>query len=443
MNKQTNKKFNLFNGNIFYNDIFVWIFALICAVIIWFLMAANNLLDRPRTISDIPIEIQLTEAAQEQGVRVFYQDKETASVSVSGSTLVINNIDKDNITVVAQLDPSEQKLSGHTLVTETLDVSAQKNTQDFIDYNVESVNPESITVYYDRYKEATFDIQNEIKYSTTSAYYVEAPVLSQSSVMISGPETSVNRIAKVSIVDSIDNDVTQSQSLTSKLVLYDADGKELDLEDLFLTLSVTEIDVAINVLSKQTATLEITTLNLPAEFSESRIVIEPSTIDIAGELDVVSNYAKITLATPIDFSNITPDNNNMEIEIPMPENVIAVSGEKTATVTINLNGFSEKDVLTSNINLINVPEGKEAKLVSQNIFASVVGPTAQINTLTPDSVYGNIDVANYADQTGNIEVAVSVGVSGLTSSWVTGQYSVVISIGDIVDASVPATTPSQ
>lgn len=414
--------------NIFYHNTFVLVFSFLCAVIIWFSVTASNTQDRPRVIYDIPISIQLSEAAQEEGIRVFSQSYSKADVSVVGSSVIVNKISADDLSVVASLSPNSTKLSGNTLVVETIPLTAQKKGNALADYEAVEVSPGEITVAYDKYKEATFKIVNEVKCTSNDGYYVSTPIISQESVVVSGPESAVKKVAKVAVSHEFTEPLTESKSFESELVAYDENGNKINLEEKFLTLSVESVDVDINVLSKQTVELDVTPLNMPQGMTDSRIIIEPETIDIAGEASVVSKYKTITLPDPIDFSTINLDNNVLEMDIPMPSSVKNVSNIDTATVTVNLNGFKETTLNLTNFKLSNVPEDKKVTIITKSLPVDVVGSYAQVNRLTSDSIVGTIDMAKLTDKVGNIDVPVTINVSGGSSCWAYGKYTVQVNI---------------
>ncbi len=428
--KKEKQPFNL--KTMFYNNTFVFIFSFLCSVVIWFSMAANNELDRPKRFTDIPIDIQFSELAQEQGIKVFSQSADTADLSIVGSTVALNAINVDNLSVVANISPIEQKLAGNTMVTETVELFAQKGINDLQDYEIVSVDPGEITVSYDRYSEQTYKIENNLKYSSPENIYISPATFSHSEVLISGPQSSVNKIARVSVEEELSGSVTQSQEFTTEIVLYDSSNKKLDAEDLYLELSVEEVDVVLSALSRKTVTLELNTINMPEGFGDSRIVIEPATIDIAADADTVSQYSTLVLETAIDFTNVNATSNTFEIPIPMPNSVVNISEETTASVLINLNGFVQSSELveSSNIRLINVPEDKEVTLVERNLLVEVIGPTAQINALQANSLFATVDMANQTDVNGSIKVPVSIGISDVTSSWIYGTNSILVNVSD-------------
>jgi hypothetical protein len=208
----------------------------------------------------------------------------------------------------------------------------------------------------------------------------------------------------------------------------------MNLEDYYLTLSVEKVDVVINVMNKQTVKLDVTKLNMPAGFSDERVTISPSTIDIAGPLETISAYNTLILPDAIDFSDVTLKNNTFTMEIPMPTGVSNVSNITEAKVYVNLNGFAETtmNLSSANFKFINVPENKEVKAITQNLSVKITGSQAQIAKLNSSSVYGIIDMANIASTNGNKSVSIEVDISSGTTStcWINGSYEIQVNVAD-------------
>ncbi len=419
--------------DIIYHNTYMLVFSLVCSIVIWFFVTAENTENRPRQIYDVPIDIQLSQAAQEEGIRVFSQNYETADVSITGNNLIVNKVSAEDIAVVGQLSPNSNKLTGNTMVTETIILSPQKVGNQLADYEVSSVSPEEIVVFYDRYKETTFTIEDGIEYTAGSNYYVSAPTISELNVVVSGPESSVNKVSRAVVAYEFSEPITETESFKAPVVLYDANNEEIDLVSNYLTISVETVDVSIPVLSKQTVELEVITLNVPAGFSANRISIEPESIDIAGEAEDVAQYKTLTLTGAIDFSTVTLDNNSFTFEIPMPAGVKNVSNVNEAQVSVQLNGFKETELAVTNFNVSNAPEDKEVTVVTKSIDVKVVGSAAQINMLTADSLYAQLNLAEYTAKNGSIEVPVTIGITDSTSCWIVGKYSVQIRVADKVE----------
>lgn len=89
----------------FENNTLLLIFSILCATVIWFIMMATSGENRATVVSNVPISIEVSEAAQEAGVRVFNSSAYTADVSITGNSLITNRVTPEELEVTATLDP--------------------------------------------------------------------------------------------------------------------------------------------------------------------------------------------------------------------------------------------------------------------------------------------------------------------------------------------------
>ena len=435
------KKFSL--RNIFYHNTFVLAFSFVCALCTWFLMAAGSERNDTYTIYDVPIEVTLSAEAEADGLRVFNKSYSTADIEVSGNSLITSKLTADDFRVTASLNPTSTKLTGNTLQKFTAPVRVVKVSPQ-TDYVVASFNPEEVNLEYDRYKEATLPLEDEVEYSVDNGFYPGSPVFSEESVTISGPESAVNKVSRVAVAYTISSPLRAAEEFSAPLRLYDQNGQEItDVAAQYLSLSVDSVQVTLPVMARKTVRLVANTLRQPTSFGENRITINPAEIDIAGPQDVLDGISEIRLATPIDFGDLdlnkpTPA---FDMEIPLPAGVrnITKVGENTvdhATVTINLNGYTQAtlSVPADNIQVLNTPAGKEPQLTTRSVAVTVVGPQAQVSRLTGDSIALQIDLTNFSGRTGIMEVPVTAMISGSSgeSCWITGSYTVTLTLADSV-----------
>ena len=413
------------------NNTLLLIFSFLCAAIIWFAMMAGVAEGRATVISNVPIKIEVSEAAQEACVRIFSMNYTSTDVSITGNSLITGKVTSEDIGVTATLDPATSMLTGNSMQQTTLTLRATKKGNTLAEYEVESVSPSEVTVVYDKYKETQLTVENDIQYTAANNYYAAAtPTLSTDIVTISGPESSVNRVARAALVYTFSDELTQSKSISCKVTLLDVNGDVIDPAAQYLTLSDDTVDVSIPVTSRQTVKLEADIRNIPNSFSSSRITIDPAVIEIAGDGETISKYKTLTLSTPINFLDVTPKNNTFTVAIPVPSGVTNISRMETATITFNLNGYSETQLLTSNISVINVPEGKQAELSTKTMTVKVVGTDAQISKLTGESVFCTVDLMSVTDPNGSIEVPVTISINNADSCWATGVYTAHVTVSD-------------
>lgn len=434
------KKGGLKLGGLFYHNTFVLIFSFSVAIISWFVMASGNT-ENNRRITDVPIAVKLSPAAEADGLRAFNMSYNSADLEIAGSSLITNKLSADDFEVSVSLSPTSTKLTGNTLQKATVQVRAEKKTS-ISDYNIVSINPEEIVVEYDRYKEVTFPIESgEIKYSADAGYYSASPVLSAESVTVSGPESSVNKVSRAAVSYTLDSPLKADASFTCQVCLYDQQNQEIsDLAGIYLEMDVDTIDVQIPILAKKTVDIVASTVHQPKGFADSRITVEPAQIDIAGPADVLSGINEITLDTPIDFADLdVSQKNTVTMDIPLPAGVrnISTVGTNTvsqATVSVNLNGYKKATVTvpSANFQVSNSPAGRNVDFNTQSLEVTLIGSDAQVSKLTGDSLSVQIDLTNFTDRTGSVEVPATIGItgSGSDSCWALGKYTVSVLISD-------------
>lgn len=426
--------------NIFYHNTFVLIFSLCVALISWFVMAAGNT-EKNTIIRDVPITPKLSEAAEAEGLQVFDMTYTAADLEISDNTLITSKLTADHFDVSVSLNPTSTKLTGNTMQKAVVQVRAEKKNA-ISDYSIVSVNPEEVTVVYDRYKEASFTIEKDgIKYSADTGFYPGTPVLSAESVTIGGPESSVNKISRVAVSYALDSPLKADASFTCPVRLYDQNNQEIgDTSGLYLEMDVDTVDVTIPILAKKTVKIVASTVHQPKGFADSRITVEPAEIDIAGPTEVLSGISEIQLDTPIDFADLDVSQKNVfSMDIPLPAGVRNVSaiGENTvsqATVSVNLNGYKAATVTVpaDNFQISNRPAGKDADISTQSLEVTLIGSDAQISKLTGDALSVQIDLTNFADRTGIVDVPATIGItgSGSDSCWALGKYRVTLILSD-------------
>ena len=452
--EQGKKRLSL-NG-IFYHNTFVLIFSFCVALISWFVLAAGNE-NTNRFVTDVPIEVKLSIAAEEGGIRVFSKSYDTADLEISGSNLITNKLTEEDFTVSVNLNLTSAKLTGNTLQKATVQVRAARKSS-IADYNIVSINPEEITVEYDRYKEVTFPIEHgDIQYSADPNFYPGTPTFSAEAVTVSGPESSVNKISRAAVSYTLSDPLRSDASFTCPVRLYDQNNREItDVSAMYLETDVDTVDVVIPVLSRKTVTLVPTTLHRPQGFPDLRITVEPASIDIAGDESVLAGISEIQLETPIDFADIgTSGKNQFTMEIPLPAGVqnISAVGEITvsqAVVTINTNQFSQSTVTVNadKFQIVNKPAGKDVTVDTQQLKIIIMGSDGQSPNVTGDALSVQLDLTNFADRTGSVRVpaTIVIGGSGTDTCWVLGEYFVLMQISDpvaIQERTIPANGPAE
>jgi YbbR domain-containing protein len=414
-------------NHLFYNNKFVLIFSLVISIFLWLFVTSADTEDHPRAVTNVPIEITLSDAAQADGLKVFSPVKKTATVYIKGNSLVVNQIAADDLQVVAL---SASAISSPN--TYTLPLTAQKTEKrNLTDFSVSSVSPEQAIVVVDRYKEKTFNIQNDIvypeNYKSDPLFFVGTPTLNSDTVTVSGPEKQVQQVNRVAFEYKVTDTLKETKNFTTDLILYDVNGNKIT--DSGLTLSLKQVEVTIPVLPRQVLPLNAVFTNKPAGLSlgSTKISIDPQTIEVAGPANVLTNLSAVSLA-PIDFSKASPSTNSFNVDVSLPSTCKNLSNIPTAKVTLNLSGLSTRSITVTNFSVKNLSPGKQAEIYTKALNVTVVGPKEEIAKLTESNLVGEIDMSDNENFTGHTEMPVTFSISSASSSWVYGSYMVNLSV---------------
>ena len=416
------------NSNIltrfFSHNITLLVLSFILAFTIWFVIKANSQTDSNVTISGIPVTVELSESAEEDGLEVFVGNDFTASVEVSGNYVTVGSLTSGDISVTAStgaiISPG----------TYTLPLSARKSGIKNNYEIVSAVSPSTITVYVDKRKNVEFPIENRLTVQLEDSKHYASTTLSQNNVNVSGPESQVKQIESVVVVDSITAGSDETKTVAEKLKYIDSDGNELDLP--LVTADFDEVEATITVLPIMSVGLTVETVGAPK--NAPPVVINPDTVKIAGSQSVLDTirYAKISIGT-LDYSKLKNEKKLMTYEISPPAGCKVISGEASSTVTVDLSSYSRTSIscgITSKIDTTKY----SVDFNTSSIVIEVCGPESLLNTITESKISVVADFTDLLDNvTGNNAVSLSVPLtvtvlSDYAECWVYGSYTASVNI---------------
>lgn len=416
-----NKFYNFDFSKLFENNKFVIGFSIFISFIVWTVVAINDIDNRVVTVSDIPIDIQLSDSAVQDGLKIFSGQDAKARVDIRGNRFVISQVTKNDIQVTANQ-------AGSTIISPgnyTLELSAKKlnNTAGY--EIVSEVRPTFITVMVDRFREVEINIESDINFNANPDFFVGNIVTSASSVKVAGPESEISKIKKAVAKGEISGEIDQTTTAKCQISLYDDYNRLISNERI--TTSLSEIDVTVPVLMKKEIPIFVEFDNAPKDFvfPDNMIEISPKTLEVVGPKDVMNDFEKIVLS-PIDIRKV--DIKSTEFELPimqMPSGCKSLKDIYSAKVTLNLSDFRERNLRVNQFTFLNVPEGKVPKVFNGFVDITIIGPSNRINSIKESDVVAVIDLQNKAD--GYMEISTDFIVNN-KYIWTVGEYFVNVGI---------------
>ncbi|MBQ3284070.1 MAG: hypothetical protein IJH40_00335 [Ruminococcus sp.] len=417
-----------FLARFFSHDITLLVLAFLLAFAAWFVISMSEESEDTKTITDIPILVELPDTAVEDGLKLYGADDQKASVEVTGNRAILGSLTASDILVSANQSSSMISVGSYTLSLTAKQNSVKTN------YTIikEKLSPSTITVYVDKEKEKEFTIDNQITVNLDDSNHYASVALSKSKVTVTGPETHVNQIASVAVIDTI-TPKEQTTTVNEDLVFLDENGDKLYLP--YVKTDIGTVEATITVLPISEVSLSVNVVNEPSEYPD--IVIDPATVKIAGPQEVLDSIKdeddnKVTLGE-LDFHTLKNEGNKQKYDITLPKGCKVISGETSATAYIDLNAYYSTTVSAKVTSKLDTSK-YTVEFASNNIEVTVDGPEDLVNSVAAS------DVSAVADFTGLLDgiksgsaVSLSVPLNVTLSDdyskcWVYGTYTVNVNV---------------
>lgn len=401
---------------------FLFILSVVISLSIWIIMSISTGNDTSLTISGIPVQVELSDEAVNNGLQVFSGSDYDASLTVTGNRAVVGSLQASDITVKATANYVDS--AGNY----TLYLNASKNNP-YSDFQISSsIKPSTIDVFIDYLREETFDIQENVVYKVDDGYYAST-TLSSKTIYISGPQSEVSKIAKVVASADIDGTLNSSQKVDADIILYDSAGKEINTD--LLSLDFKTVEAAISVLPEKEVTLKPVFTNLPSglQITDDMISIEPSSIMLAGTDDVLVKTDSVSLA-PIDFTTLTNTRTTFDLAVEIPTDCKNISNTSTAKVTLDLSSLSSKKLVVEKFTVQGLASGYSAEVTQKSLEVTVYGTSSQIDSLNASDITAVIDVSASGGMKGSVSMPVTFAIEKGSSCWVSGSYKANLTISE-------------
>ena len=336
---------------------------------------------------NIPVTLQGEALLHDRGLMITTTETPKVSLHLEGSRTNLGKLNTSNITIEADVSKIGEP-GTHNLTYTVIPPGDVPNNS----ITILSQSPGVITVNVEN--RVSKEVPVELRYLGTlpEGYMVdkENKVLSHKSVMISGPQSAVDRITAA----RIDVDLEQrKESIREnfKYTLCDSMGDPVDAK--LITTDVESVTLMLRVLRVKEVQLLINVIDGGgASSANSDITITPNTILISGSGSLLEGLDSIELGT-VNLSEILQDT-VLTFPIKLPEGVTNETGVEEATVDIQFSKLATKALSVSKIEAINVPEGMTAQLITQRLEISIRGPKRTVESVDASKIKVVVDCSN-------------------------------------------------
>ncbi|MCI8497135.1 MAG: hypothetical protein HFE85_02640 [Clostridiales bacterium] len=403
-------------GRLFYNNKFVLIFSIVCAVIIWVVGVFTMEESLERTIYNVPVNIPTVgNSLEAQSLQVVEGQSQTVKVTISGKRLQVAALEANDIIVTANIS----NVTGKGSYSLPLTVEAPEGV------SVVSVDPGSISASFDKLGEKTFTLMADLKnIRIEKGFYSEKEVTSIQEVTVTGSDSMVERVDRVVVEVSSDQMLKETVILSGPVKAVDKDGNEIE----GVRISAEQAQVTIPIYKKAAVPLRLIFSNVPADFESSppSYSLSKQTIEVGGDEKDIDALTEITVG-PIDFKEISPGSGSkFELNVNLPSGIRNVSNLMSVTAELNLSGMTSRTFAVSRFSCINVPGGKNVSVLTDQLSeVTIVGPSSVLGNLLSEDLTAVIDLKSKSPSDGESTIPVTyVTVANHGSCWGAGEYNV-------------------
>jgi len=310
------------------NNIGLKILAVLAAAVLW--LVATNINDPVirKTFSGVSVSVEnlSTLTNNDKYVEVL-DDSDTIKVTVRAARSVLAEISEKDIVAVAD---AEKMTEGNYIPIELncnkgyIDKEDIKPDKDYVHVSVENIKRRQLPIYV--------AVDGEVG----EGYLLGLTSPSQNAVMLSGPESLVNKVSSVSVDVDVEG-ATSDVNISLPIHLYDSAGEEIT--DKRINKSISTVSVVASVLLRKEISIEFGYTGAPAEgyYVDGKLSSSVNSITVAGKESVLKNLQKLELK---DIINITDATHNVEEIIDLrkylPDGVTFAESDANTKTTLSL-----------------------------------------------------------------------------------------------------------
>lgn len=384
------------------------IIAVILSVLLWSYVAATVEKDINRTFENIEIDFKGADTIRDRDGLVVTNVSDTSiAVTLKGSRRELSRLTAKTKELRAEVDVSKITSEGsYSLDYELIYPSGiDSNALDIL-----TLTPKNIEFDIDKTNSKTIQLKGQFN-GTVAEGYVAGPIeFEPSTVTINGPDTELAKI-DCAWVDFDNKDINKTLEFDSAYDLRDSEGNKIELGNIQLETEMVSVKLPITSTKEVPLTVEYIE-GAGATASNVKLQCEPSTITIAGDAETLEGYNNILVAT-VDLTSFASSFEET-YQVVLDNSLTNVSGIRDVKVTVQVIGLETKDFVTSNISIINAPEGKTAEIVTKSIKVKIRGAEEEINKVQANNIRAVVDLTDIGETTGTIETTAKIYVDGVT-----------------------------
>jgi YbbR domain-containing protein len=403
---------------------FLWALAL--AIAVWLAAVTGADPDETRALTtSIPVEI----IGQDPSLVINGEIPSEVRITLRAPRSVWNLINADPKLIRAILD-----LSGLAIGEHNAELQIQVNARPV---QIVSASPQSVVFSLEPLATKTLVVDLTISGEAAIGYQIGEPVLQPTEVVIAGPESQIETVARARVAVSLDG-IREELDQTIPVQILEETGRTVT------GLTVTPDSVHVNLPVSQQggyrdlAVKIVITGRVASGYRLTDISVFPPVVTVfATDPELVNNLPGVLETMPLDLQNVQEDiNTRLALNLPSG---ISIVGEQTVLVQAGISAIESSVTLAGQkVEIIGLTNGENAQVSPATVDVIVSGPLPLLDLITAQDVSVTVDLTGLQPGTHQVTPQVEVLISDVSvESILPATIEVVITA-----AGVPTGTPN-
>ena len=374
--------------------------ALVIAFGLWVYVITTVSPGSEETYHNIPVIWDGEALLNERGLMLVERSADTVNLTLCGTRQNLGKVNPGNITLKADLSKIYEP--GVHLVEYTPSYPGDVASNAFVE---ESRYPESITVVVDARRNKPVPVEIRWIGKSPEGYLTdkENRILDYPTITVVGPASVADLIEKAVIeVDLTERRESISESF--RYTLCDAEGNPVDAELISTDVQEVRLDVRIQRFKDLTLTYELVEGG-GATAASTSITLSVDTIRVSGSDAALETLGDELVVGTINLGDI-PRNTVLTCPINLPEGVTNLTGVTETEINIAFTGLLTKTFVLETVQCVNLPEGMEAEIITQELTVEIRGPSSLVQKLTEADIRAVVDFTGAEAETASYKVTI-------------------------------------
>lgn len=379
-------------------------------------------------LNKVPVEIKNSDNLKSSGLTLSPNQNFYVNLKIEGSSQDLFSIDKEDFKISVDLNELVLK-KGENKVMVRIEEAPQ-------DIKIKNSTGLTIRINTEEYKTKEVPVKSKINVISKSGYYVATPIFSPDIVLVSGPESLVDRVTSV-VAEAEESNAVKTIIKNYTVIPVDDNYKEV----IGVQLSQKWVEATIEINEGKTVPIKINVIGtIQNDLKLKSISSDTTEIGITGPKSILDSISEIGTEN-IDISQIK-DNTSIEVKLKIPDGILIHNGQNNINVNILVEKKKTKEI-TINYSIIGQQEGISIVPDKNNITIEVIGFEDDINNLTEANFSAQLDVSQYTKE-GEYTKAPTVSLVGVNNVTINKVEEIKLIVskdsatnGDVLEEPIP------